>query len=142
MTFLGSLIWDGAWCPIGYQLGSSWKSIVTASTTPAPPAGCAGGDSGGAFLRAPVAVLHKGATALERTGAQPAQGGHFAGDAAADDPVTGPPAVRAARFSPPGPTSGVEPVTHRQRASRRPGSRQQRQSSTAKPGETSPRPPP
>ena len=28
LTFLGSLIWDGGWALIGYQLGSRWKSIV------------------------------------------------------------------------------------------------------------------
>ena len=28
LTFLGSLIWDGAWALIGYQLGSSWHSIM------------------------------------------------------------------------------------------------------------------
>ena len=110
MTFLGSLIWDGAWALIGYQLGSSWKSIVHGFN-----------DAGYLlFALAVIAVVlffvhrwrsYRGATASERTGdAQPAPGGHFAGHPAADEPVTGPSAVRAARLSPPGPASGVEPV--------------------------------
>ena len=111
MTFLGSLIWDGAWALIGYQLGSSWKSIVHGFN-----------DAGYLLFALAVIVVvlffvhrwrsYKGASALERTGgAQPAQGDHFAGGPVSDEPVTGPSAVRAARLSPPGPPSGVEPVT-------------------------------
>ncbi len=59
MTFLGSLIWDGAWALIGYQLGSSWKSIVHGFND----AGyllLAGGHGGRGVPGAPVAVLQGG----------------------------------------------------------------------------------
>jgi membrane protein DedA with SNARE-associated domain len=111
MTFLGSLIWDGAWALIGYQLGSSWKSIVHGFN-----------DAGYLlFALAVIAVVlffvhrwrsYKGATALDSSNSAPAaQGGHFAGGTAADEPVTGPPAVSTSRLSSPGASSRNDPVT-------------------------------
>ena len=111
MTFLGSLIWDGGWALIGYQLGSSWKSIVHGFN-----------DAGYLlFALAVIAVVvffvhrwrsYKGATALESTGSDgSAQGGHFAGGPTADPPAAGPSDVRNSRLSSPGPSSGIEPLT-------------------------------
>jgi membrane protein DedA with SNARE-associated domain len=79
LTFLGSLIWDGGWALIGYQLGSRWKSIVH------------GFNDAGYLLfgLAVVAVVvffvhryraYKAATVLESSSAaRPKGGGHFAG---------------------------------------------------------------
>jgi membrane protein DedA with SNARE-associated domain len=78
LTFLGSLIWDGGWALIGYQLGSRWKSIVH-------------GFNDAGYLLFGLAVLavvvffvhryrsYKSATAFERDGsADPKEGSHFA----------------------------------------------------------------
>jgi membrane protein DedA with SNARE-associated domain len=78
LTFLGSLIWDGGWALIGYQLGSRWKSIVH-------------GFNDAGYLLLGLAVLavvvffahryrsYKSATALGSSGgASPREGGHFA----------------------------------------------------------------
>ena len=59
MTFLGSLIWDGAWP----RSATSWVELEVDRPRLQRrwlPAVCAGGDSGGAVLRAPVAVLQGG----------------------------------------------------------------------------------
>jgi membrane protein DedA with SNARE-associated domain len=78
LTFLGSLIWDGAWALIGYQLGSSWHSIMH-------------GFSDAGYLLLGLAILaivvflaHRyrsyRASALGSSGASGTkEGGHFAG---------------------------------------------------------------
>jgi membrane protein DedA with SNARE-associated domain len=78
LTFFGSLIWDGAWALIGYQLGSSWHSIMH-------------GFSDAGYLLLGLAVLaivvflahryrsYRGASALGSPGAPGTkEGGHFA----------------------------------------------------------------
>jgi membrane protein DedA with SNARE-associated domain len=83
LTFLGSLIWDTAWALIGYEVGSSWKSIVH-------------GFNDAGYLLAGVAVVavalflvhryHSYRAAVAEGGseaARPKGGGHFAGDPAA-----------------------------------------------------------
>jgi membrane protein DedA with SNARE-associated domain len=78
LTFFGSLIWDGAWALIGYQLGSSWHSIMH-------------GFNDAGYLLIGLAVLaivvflahryrsYRAASASGRAGASPAkEGGHFA----------------------------------------------------------------
>jgi membrane protein DedA with SNARE-associated domain len=100
LTFLGSLIWDGGWALIGYQLGSRWKSIVHGFN-----------DAGYLlFALAVVAVViffvhryraYKAATALESPGdARRRGGGHFAGQPGGDQPEAGQPGVGLSPASP------------------------------------------
>jgi membrane protein DedA with SNARE-associated domain len=90
LTFLGSLIWDGSWALIGYQLGSSWKSIVH------------GFNYAGYLLigLAAVAVViflahryrsYRRVMALESSsGSGPRAGGHFAGGPSGQQPGVAP----------------------------------------------------
>jgi membrane protein DedA with SNARE-associated domain len=88
LTFLGSLIWDSAWALIGYQLGSSWHSIMH-------------GFSDAGYLLLGLAVLaivvffahryrsYRAAMALGSSGGSRAKegGGHFASGATTRPPA-------------------------------------------------------
>jgi membrane protein DedA with SNARE-associated domain len=94
LTFLGSLIWDSAWALIGYQLGSSWHSIVR-------------GFSDAGYLLAGLAVLaivvflahryhsYRKGTAEASGATRQTEGNHFAAgappSATGRTPVAGPP---------------------------------------------------
>ena len=90
LTFLGSLIWDSAWALIGYQLGSSWKSIMHGFT-----------DAG--YLLLGLAVLaivvflahryhsYRKGTAEQASGARrPGEGNHFAAGTSRSTAAAGP----------------------------------------------------
>lgn len=120
LTFLGSLIWDGGWALIGYEVGSRWESIVH-------------GFNYAGYLLAVIVVLavavflfhryrsYRAALAEEGAGgAGPggtsSRGGHFAGGPVAGSPVAGSPVAGgpvAGEAGRPAPVPVVEPDASR-----------------------------